>query len=517
LKPPAYKIKKYVSDVEHAYEDEHRYTRPSWFAELTEELDTKIAARRKLLPLPHIPSITLSVFGFSRGAVQARAFCYWFQDLLKNGEIAGIPATISFLGLFDSVATVGLSRSVAETLPVPSFLADGHYAWACEILQPLPPCVQQGVHYIAAHEQRMNFPLTRVCGGNVVEFLYPGVHSDVGGGYGCRDQGRALSPENMPSQVPLLHMHKAATRAGVPLVRYDEMADDVQADYQLGAELVNAWNAYMGAGDFSGSYEKQIREHMRLYYAWRGHRIDRMESSFGVINSNKQDKEDLLSYNQLLRRDVELLRKRQAGQFASTEMGETLGPASMSSGKPISGGANYWQQRRYAQRRGLDAWEQFALKAFLNPPPEPQPFYSLLECFVHDSLAGFWMAGYLSDEEKAEGILAMANSGGPPPGGQYRKQVWQNYLEKPELQKIIKHKQELQEAREQVRFQGRLNDMDALDQQIAFTSEEQAQFAQLYPEQTDAHVAELRDQLITTQTSTRREGGGYFHPRYVFD
>jgi hypothetical protein len=512
----AYYIKKYVTDMEHP-RDEQRYTRPSWFAELTEELERKIAERRKILPLPHIPSLKLSVFGFSRGAVQARAFCYWFQDVLKDGQLAGIPASIMFLGLYDSVATVGLSRSMAETLPVPGFWADGHNAWASEVRNPLPPCVEQCVHYIAAHEQRMNFPVSRVRGGNVVEVLYPGVHSDVGGGYGCRDQGRALSPENRLSQVPLLHMYKAALLAGVPLVHYKDMSEDLQADFGLGADLVSAWNGYMKAGDFGGSYEAQVREHMRLYYAWRGKWLNRMDSAFGVVNSNEQDKEDLLSYNELLRHDLDLLRKRDAGQFAPRDVdGRPLKPR-LSSGMETSGTANFWQMQRYDDRLRLTEWERFALHAVLNPPLGPQSFYPMLERFVHDSLAGFWMAGYLSDEEKAGGFLQMVEQGGPPKDSPYRQRVWQRYQDDPELEKIIEEKQAIKIRAREARYEGDIERMEKLEQQRTFKSEEQAQFARIYPEQTDANAPELRDKLITTQTHTRREGGGYFHPRFVFD
>lgn len=39
-------------------------------------------------------------------------------------------------------------------------LADGHFDWAREIRQPLPALVQRVVHFTAAHEQRLNFPLS---------------------------------------------------------------------------------------------------------------------------------------------------------------------------------------------------------------------------------------------------------------------------------------------------------------------------------------------------------------------
>ncbi|MFC5476299.1 T6SS phospholipase effector Tle1-like catalytic domain-containing protein [Paraherbaspirillum soli] len=217
------KLQQYAQDVDTGdpLRDAHdpRPDRRSWFGDLSKELDKRLRKVRAERPLPRIPNISLNVFGFSRGAVQARAFCYWFNDLLqKDGTFASMPAEIKFLGLFDSVASIGPANSVAESTPI--FWADGHFVWAKEILQPLPDCVKHSVHYIAAHEQRRNFPVTRVkqgAGGKVLEYLYPGVHSDVGGGYAPGEQGKSRSMDLLLSQIPLLHMHHAATVAGVPL------------------------------------------------------------------------------------------------------------------------------------------------------------------------------------------------------------------------------------------------------------------------------------------------------------
>lgn len=125
-------------------------THSDWFAEHIEKLKVAVAAQ----PKPHIPSLTLSVFGFSRGAAEAVAFCQLFADLLtpregKVQEFAGILASIDFLGVFDTVATVGSSASVAKTTIAPGAMFDGHWAWANELLKPLPRCVQAGMHCIA--------------------------------------------------------------------------------------------------------------------------------------------------------------------------------------------------------------------------------------------------------------------------------------------------------------------------------------------------------------------------------
>ena len=67
-----------------------------------------------------------------------------------------IDTEIQFLGLFDSVASVGASASLHEQFAL--WMFSGHCSWAAEILLPLPALVTKTVHLMAAHENRMNFP-----------------------------------------------------------------------------------------------------------------------------------------------------------------------------------------------------------------------------------------------------------------------------------------------------------------------------------------------------------------------
>lgn len=90
-------------------------TAREWFAPHLAKLQAVLTAR----PKPHIPTLKVSVFGFSRGAAEAVAFCHAFDELLKGSKLVGIPASISFLGVFDTVASVGGSASIGQTLPVP--------------------------------------------------------------------------------------------------------------------------------------------------------------------------------------------------------------------------------------------------------------------------------------------------------------------------------------------------------------------------------------------------------------
>ncbi|WP_335582963.1 hypothetical protein [Cupriavidus malaysiensis] len=51
--------------------------------------------------------------------------------------------------------------------------------------------------------------MPRVVGGNVEEWLFPGVHSDVGGGYAPGNQGRSRGGHAaLLSQIPLVRTYR---------------------------------------------------------------------------------------------------------------------------------------------------------------------------------------------------------------------------------------------------------------------------------------------------------------------
>lgn len=430
-------------------------------------------------PQPHIPSLTLSVFGFSRGAAEAVAFCQLFADLLKTGEgevrmFAGIPTSIDFLGVFDTVATVGGSASVAKTTIAPGFVFDGHWAWANELLKPLPSCVQAGLHCIATHEQRMNFPVTRLTG-KIEEVYFPGVHSDVGGGYGPGEQGKGRGGQAaLLSQIPLAHMFKAARLKGVPLRPFSELEATVQVDFQVNQELASAWEAYTAELGEQGAL---LSKHMQLYYRWRAVRVKTLEATASFKAANAQEREDLGSYNRLLAGDLEALRARKAFRHGDEE-------------KPFSARdiarINHWQYYRAQNHTSLDKWEEFALDIFDHPKPLPPEVMRFFDDYVHDSLAGFYMAGEVTEYDKRAKIASFANK--PPEDGFYKRAY--------ELSRKTEAAQLKQKNGE------------------ALTPEEEAlvkeaQYGTPYPIRTDADSADMRSAAITTQTYTRREGGGY--------
>lgn len=294
----------------------------------------KFAEARAQNPTNKIISIKVSVFGFSRGATAARAFV---RDLavrcqLKDGQhrlkAGGHPVEVIFLGIFDTVASVGLpmsanntpgattagwystettlnmrsSNSGTTTLafgepgadPAPGS-ADGHASWA-DGLQ-VPDIVKRCVHMVAGHEIRNSFPLDCVLDGNrypdgVSEMVYPGAHSDVGGGYQPGEGARSAHYGEMLSLIPLRAMHAAAREAGVPLHSLSALMNDrllVKKSFALDDEgaakfgkMNRFFSAYMQAAGSGGrDIGKEVLAHNAWYLRWRFFNARRNQTAGG--------------------------------------------------------------------------------------------------------------------------------------------------------------------------------------------------------------------------------------------
>lgn len=149
-----------------------------------------------------IKTLTVDVFGFSRGAAAARHFVY---EVSKSGqkvpykapygnlglelEKAGLKIEIlhiRFLGIFDTVSSY--SEDVWTTSP--NFSNDIEQLHLDNITK-----AKKIVHFIAENEHRENFDLTNVAVDKTIngikqkpvyygiEKKFPGVHCDVGGSY----------------------------------------------------------------------------------------------------------------------------------------------------------------------------------------------------------------------------------------------------------------------------------------------------------------------------------------------
>jgi hypothetical protein len=248
-----------------------------------ERLKAKIRGRK-----PVIDQINLSVFGFSRGAAEARAFVNWLYEICEHVDggwrFAGIPLRVQFLGLFDTVASVGIAGLYS--------FSEGRQDWADKNMQ-IHPAVEQCLHLVAGHELRACFPLdsVRVNGKyppNCKEYVFPGSHSDVGGGYMPLALGMADWSVKGPhhdlqlARIPCFEMYCAGLAAGVPFYTKAQLAEmDAESVFnalvpaQATVDAVQAY--YQHAGIKPGPVEDMIHQHMRWYFS---HRWQLLEPGF---------------------------------------------------------------------------------------------------------------------------------------------------------------------------------------------------------------------------------------------
>ncbi|MFC5472411.1 T6SS phospholipase effector Tle1-like catalytic domain-containing protein [Paraherbaspirillum soli] len=226
-----------------------------------EKLKAAIEGRK-----PEIRQINLSVFGFSRGAAEARTFVNWLYEICEQHDggwrFAGIPLRIQFMGLFDTVAAVGLAGMYSFT--------EGRQSWADQTMQ-IHPAVEQCLHFVAAHEVRACFPAdsVRIDGRyppNAKEYVYPGAHSDVGGGYQPRAQGKMTGL----ARIPGYDMYRAARIAGVPLTAENKLKEEIKAALLPHPEDIEHFQNYCRLAAITpGPVEDMVRQHMSWYFSYR--------------------------------------------------------------------------------------------------------------------------------------------------------------------------------------------------------------------------------------------------------
>lgn len=439
-------------------------------------------------PKPNIPSVTLDVFGFSRGAAEAVAFCHMFDEILMGGKIATLPAAINFLGVFDTVASVGISASVSMTTILPEILADGHFAWASRIKKPLPALVRSGRHYIAAHEQRMNFPITNQVGPtNFKEVYFPGVHSDVGGGYCPGDGGKGRGHQSaMLSQIPLAYMYKEACIEGVPFKMYDELDKAVRLDFAVGLELASAWNAYSeGIKEEQQHLANGLRSHMAMYYYWRASRLEKLEQTDFFKSASKQMQQDLLESNKMLKGDLAFIRQRVLVRYP----GDPVPVVTEKESKTIS----QWHVIR--ANTPPTSWEKWALSCFEKPKVLNTEITRFFDDYVHDSIAGFYLAGEVTEYDKRVKVASVMNMQ-PGRRNNFDKKIFE--LTKQTNDAVAKKKR---------------GEMLSPDEEPLV---KEAENGTPYPLMTDDDAKDMGAKAIRTQTSSRREGGGYLLKRKYF-
>jgi hypothetical protein len=182
-----------------------------------------------------VSTLTVDVFGFSRGSAAARNFVYEItkpgsiykeekksanqnnlilvDDIAPVNNLKEVPKyghlgrfcrpngieiefiNIRFVGLFDCVASYNKNKIGGIFIPPrSSYTSKGFQDDTPEVfkndttqlhLDVIGEKAKRVVHFTAADEHRGNFPLTNIesAKSNGATFSFPGVHSDVGGGY----------------------------------------------------------------------------------------------------------------------------------------------------------------------------------------------------------------------------------------------------------------------------------------------------------------------------------------------
>ena len=167
----------------------------------------------------------ITIVGYSRGAATARMFAdKIYADYAKikddKGNFLTSPPKISFLGLFDTVASFGN--------PITDF------EWRFQ--EQIPPNVVNTFHAMAICERSKGFGLDRAIGENLLEVWFFGGHGDIGGN--AKDTTKTEVKDKqvkntLRTNYSLLFMLQKAKACGVNM-QIPDLAVDPNAPIHLG-------------------------------------------------------------------------------------------------------------------------------------------------------------------------------------------------------------------------------------------------------------------------------------------
>lgn len=344
---------------------------------------------------PRVEQINLSVFGFSRGAAEARAFVNWLFEVCKQESggwtFAGIPIRLQFLGIFDTVASVGAANLFDNGVVV------GHQGWA-DNTQEIHPAVEQCVHFVAGHEVRACFPLDSVrvkshYPANAMEVMYPGSHSDVGGGYAPGALGVSPLQDSFMSMIPGVNMYHEARKAGVPLIAWEHLDQRFRQALTPSTTVISDFNTYVRESKISsGPVEEMARRHMSLYFSYRfKHRAAFYQRS-PYVAATSEDREYLHETQKCLIERLSHLGSHgnaMAPEFDPAQMAELHEKMMRAAGLPLD----------LKEKHAIQVAKRIDTQAI---KPGIEQFF---DRYIHDSMAGFIGFGMREYERNGIGIV----------------------------------------------------------------------------------------------------------------
>lgn len=322
-----------------------------------------------------IKKINISTFGFSRGAALARAFTnqfMWQCESDCNGLTYGTgkyPIEFKFMGIFDTVASFGLPATNLNN----NLTFEGRD-------MVIDERVKMCVHHVAGNELRFAFPVDlihkengQIANSNWKELVYPGMHSDVGGGY---TPGSQNVNDNF-ARIPLKDMLEDAVSAGVRMFDYDQLKEKYGAlfaeQFEIQNETQRLYDAVKAQMPATGKVQDQIITSMKVYYA-----------AYGALATQKT-----ASVSQQARSDNKIREFIPIGPSdMATEM-ERLDKLKKLTESNKSGGINIFRllspvSKAYEYYLGIEDWQ---FKSWSNgSTPEIMDFY---QNYIHDSKYGF--------------------------------------------------------------------------------------------------------------------------------
>ena len=157
----------------------------------------------------------IDIIGYSRGAAIARVFAdRTFRDYKQlvddNGQKLTEPPEIRFIGLFDTVASLGNPLNDNELF----------------FQERIPRSANNTFHAMSLDLKKKGFGLDRAYGESVLEVWFRGGHGDIGGNSQL-DNG---DPNRKRTNIALIFMLKKAIAAGINLkVDFNDYPVDIKA------------------------------------------------------------------------------------------------------------------------------------------------------------------------------------------------------------------------------------------------------------------------------------------------
>ena len=322
-----------------------------------------------------IKKINISTFGFSRGAALARAFTnqfMWQCESDCNGLSYGTgkyPIEFKFMGIFDTVASFGLPATNLNN----NLTFEGRD-------MVIDERIKMCVHHVAGNELRFAFPVDLIHKGNGQianpnwkELVYPGMHSDVGGGY---TPGSQNVNDNF-ARIPLKDMLEDAVSAGVRMFDYNQLKEKYGAlfteQFEIQNETQRLYDAVKAQMSSTGKVQDQIAAAMKVYY-----------SAYGTLARSK-----IASVSQNVRKENKFRELLPIGPSdMATEISRLEKLQKLTA--PIkSGGMNIFRilspvSKAYEFLLGVDDWEFESWESKVSE--DITDFY---QNYIHDSKYGF--------------------------------------------------------------------------------------------------------------------------------